>query len=86
MIIIDSNKKNVSINKKYSNLSLKDYEKFVNIFFRIIREWKSYYNRIKKDKILIVGVIEKDKQYDLYIGNSVPDNFNSFLELIYSLF
>jgi len=84
-ITIDNNKKDVSLNGKYNNLTLDEFNFFVDSFFRIIREWKNEGNEINQNILLNIRIIEKKNQYDLYINRRIPDNYDSFLDLIHKL-
>lgn len=84
-IIIDNNKKDVSLNGKYNNLSIQDYNYFIESFFRIIREWQNEDNKISKDLLLSIKIVEKTNQYIMNIEQCIPDNFDSFLDLIHKL-
>ena len=33
----------------------------------------------------MIEIIEKENQYQLYINHCIPDNFDSFLDLIHNL-
>ena len=74
------------------NLILKELEKsqkfndFLNTFFRIIREWKNEEYSENENTIINIRIAEKDKQYDFHIYHKLPDNFDSFLDLVHKLY
>ena len=81
-IIVDNNKKNISLNGKFSKLNLQQFNDFLNTFFRIIRE--EYLEN--ENTIINIRIVEKDKQYDFHIYHKLPDNFDSFLDLVHKLY
>ncbi len=85
IITIDNNKKDISLNRKYNNLNIDEFNSFVSSFFRIIREWKNEGNEINSNILLGVKIIEKNNQYELFINKNIPDNYDSFLDLINKL-
>ena len=66
-IIVDNNKKDISLNGKFSKLNLQQFNDFLNTFFRIIREWKNEEYSENENTIINIGIVEKDKQYDFHI-------------------
>lgn len=85
IIIINNIKKDILFNGKYLNLKINEFNLFLESFFRIIREWKSQSNE-KNEKILLsIEIIEKQNQYQLYINHWIPDNYDTFLDLIHNL-
>ncbi len=85
IITIDNNKKDISLNGEYNNLSIDEFNSFVETFFRIIREWKNECNEINSNILLGIKIIEKNNQYELFINKNIPDNYDSFLDLIHKL-
>ena len=82
-LIIDNEKKVISLNEKKKTLDLNDFNNFLNDFLRIIRTWESKdTNKNFNDKfILNISFFENKKEYNLCINN-IPDNFDSFMDLI----
>ena len=85
-IIVDNNKKDISLNGKFSKLNLQQFNDFLNTFFRIIREWKNEEYSENENTIINIRIVEKDKQYDFHICHKLPDNFDSFLDLVHKLY
>ncbi len=85
IITIDNNKKDISLNGEYNNLNIDEFNSFIESFFRIIREWKNEGNEINNNFLLGIKIIEKSNQYDLFINENIPDNYDSFLNLIHKL-
>lgn len=84
-IIINNNKKDISLNGNYNNLAIQDYNYFIESFFRIIREWQNEDNKTRKDLVISVKIVEKTNQYTMSIEHYMPDNLDSFLDLIHNL-
>lgn len=84
-IIIDNKKKDILFNGKYINLKINEFNLFLESFFRIIREWKNQSDEKNENIMLSIEIIEKENQYQLYINHCIPDNFDSFLDLIHNL-
>lgn len=85
-IIVDNNKKDISLNGKFNKLNLQQFNNFLNTFFRIIREWKNEEYSENENTIINIRIVEKDNQYDFHIYRKLPDNFDSFLDLVHKLY
>lgn len=83
LLTIDNKSNTILFNDKYKTLNLNEFYKFLATFFRITREWenKSTHENFNSNFILNMHIFEKDKEYNLSI-NSIPNNFDSFLNLI----
>lgn len=85
IIIIDNNTKDISLNGKSSNLTNDEYENFLNTFFRIIRSWDTKSNMEAENLFVGINIIEKNKKYDMFIDKYIPNNYDSFIDLINTL-
>lgn len=85
LIIIDNIKKDVSLDNVYSNLSEDDYNDFLSAFLRIIRNWSNSKNMKERDIIIKIKIFEKNNQEEILIDNKLPNNYDSFLDLINKL-
>lgn len=83
LLIIDNINKTISFNGKCTKFNSNDFSDSLNTFLRIIREWKNKDTdkNYKNNFILNIRFIENKKEYNLCI-NYIPDNFDSFLNLI----
>lgn len=82
-LIIDNINKTIFFNEKYIKFNLNDFSDFLNTFLRITREWnnKDFNNNFNNNFILNISFFENKKEYNLCL-NHIPDNFDSFLNLI----
>lgn len=83
LLIIDNINNTISFNEKFIKFNSNDFSNLLNTFLRIIREWenKDIDKNFNNNFILNVNFFENKKEYDLCINN-IPDNFDSFLNLI----
>lgn len=83
LLIIDNINNTISFNEKFIKFNSNDFSNFLNTFLRIIREWenKDIDKNFNNNFILNVNFFENKKEYNLCINN-IPDNFDSFLNLI----
>ena len=77
--------KDISLNGKFSKLNLQQFNDFLNIFFRLIKEWKNEEYSQNENTIINIRIVEKDNQYDFHIYHKLPSNFDSFLDLVHKL-
>lgn len=84
-IIVDNNKKDICLNGKYNKLNIQQFNDFLNTFFRIIREWKTEEYTKNENTMINIRIVEKDNQYDFHIYHKLPNNFDSFLDLVHRL-
>lgn len=84
-IIVDNNKKDICLNGKYNKLNIQQFNDFLNTFFRIIREWKTEEYTKNENTMINIRIVEKDNQYDFHIYYKLPNNFDSFLDLVHRL-
>ena len=84
VIVIDNEKKDVSLNDKYKNLTKEEYDEFLTTFLRIIREWPDEEKRIDEHINIDVNIIEKYEDYNINIDH-FPNNYDSFRDLINTL-
>lgn len=87
-IVIDNEKKDISLNGEYKNILLNNYYDFLESLLRIIREWNSENNRqsnMDNKYIINIKIIEKESKYEVYINKYIPDNIDAFWRLINSV-
>ena len=85
-ILIDNNKKTVSLNGKDANIKPEHYNEFLATFFRIIRYWETEETEDDENTIINITIKETDKQYEYHLCHKLPDNYDSFLDLFSILF
>lgn len=83
LLIIDSINNTISFNEKCIKFNSNDFSDFLNTFLRIIREWekKDIDKNFNNNFVLNIRFFENKKEYNLCINN-IPDNFDSFLNLV----
>ncbi len=85
-IILDNHNKDIFLNEKCYKLDIQQFHDFLNRFFRIIREWNTEEYSKNEDIIINIRIVEKDNEYDFHVDHKLPNNFDSFLDLIHELF
>ncbi len=83
LLIIDNINNTISFNEKCIKFNSNDFSDFLNTFLRIIREWenKDIDKNFNNNFVLNIRFFENKKEYNLCINN-IPDNFDSFLNLV----
>lgn len=81
-IILDNKKQEIIVNDEPTYPS-NNFERYISDLIRIIRTWPINQNCIECETI--IEITEKDSTYTYYINNNLPDNYDSFIDLLVQL-
>ena len=70
----------IFINSKLIDISI-NLNDYLDKLFNIIKFWNV--DETIGDFKTLVSVVEKDKTYNYYISNNLPNNYDSFIDLLF---
>lgn len=81
-IIFDNKKQEIIVNDEFTYYP-DNFERYISDLIRIIRTWSMNQNCIEYETV--IEITEKDSTYTYYIDNNLPDNYDSFIDLLIQL-
>lgn len=78
-IVLDNKNQEIIVNDELKYRS-SNFENYLNDLIRIIRTWPINQKCINCETL--IELTENDKTYTYYIGNEIPDNYDSFIDLL----
>lgn len=82
-IILDNLKEKIIIDDQLIEAN-SSYQKYLNDLLRIIRTWQHSQNH--NTPLATVQLIEDDDIYTYSIKNILPDNYDSFIDLLFKIY
>lgn len=78
-IVLNNQSQEIIINDELKYHS-KNFENYISDLLRLIRTWPINQHCI--DCQTMIEIKEKESTYTYYIGNELPNNYDSFIELL----
>ena len=78
-IILDNQSQEIIVNDELK-YHFPQFENYISDLIRLIRTWPMNQNCI--DYQTMIEITESDHTYTYYIENELPDNYDSFIELL----
>lgn len=78
-MVLNNQSQEIIINDELKYHS-KNFENYINDLLRLIRTWPI--NQQCIDCQTMIEIKENDNTYTYYIGNELPNNYDSFIELL----